>query len=119
MMFAVGCIQARHCNTNKCPTGVATQDPRRARALDVESKHIRVANYHAATVKSFLELTGALGLDDPDRMTPDLIYRRVNDGPAQTFAELYEYLPPGALLSDSPPPGPHAAAWAAASADRF
>eukprot|EP01043_Picozoa_sp_COSAG02_P083544 COSAG02_NODE_21538_length_784_cov_1.052555_1_plen_61_part_10 len=26
MMFALGCIQALKCNTNKCPTGVATQD---------------------------------------------------------------------------------------------
>ena len=30
MMFAVGCIQALKCNTNHCPTGVATQDPARA-----------------------------------------------------------------------------------------
>ena len=35
MMFAVGCIQAMKCNTNHCPTGVATQDPARTRALDV------------------------------------------------------------------------------------
>ncbi|MEH6571186.1 MAG: FMN-binding glutamate synthase family protein, partial [Halioglobus sp.] len=27
MMMALGCIQSRHCNTNKCPTGIATQDP--------------------------------------------------------------------------------------------
>ncbi|MEO7827328.1 MAG: FMN-binding glutamate synthase family protein, partial [Allosphingosinicella sp.] len=34
-MFAVGCIQSLTCNTNKCPTGVATQDPMRQRALVV------------------------------------------------------------------------------------
>ena len=27
MMFAIGCIQALRCNSNQCPTGVATQDP--------------------------------------------------------------------------------------------
>jgi glutamate synthase domain-containing protein 2 len=26
-MFAIGCIQSQSCHTNKCPTGVATQDP--------------------------------------------------------------------------------------------
>ncbi|MGZ4537469.1 MAG: FMN-binding glutamate synthase family protein, partial [Nocardioidaceae bacterium] len=38
MMMAVGCIQAQTCHTNKCPVGVATQDKRRMRALDVPSK---------------------------------------------------------------------------------
>jgi glutamate synthase domain-containing protein 2 len=30
-MFALGCIQAQACHTGACPTGVATQDPRRQR----------------------------------------------------------------------------------------
>ena len=38
MMMAVGCIQAQRCHTNTCPVGVATQDPKRARALDVADK---------------------------------------------------------------------------------
>jgi glutamate synthase domain-containing protein 2 len=42
MMMAVGCIQAQMCHTNKCPVGVATQDPRRSRALDVADKSVRV-----------------------------------------------------------------------------
>jgi hypothetical protein len=35
-MFAVGCIQSQRCHTNKCPVGVATQDPKLQRALDDE-----------------------------------------------------------------------------------
>ena len=31
-MFAIGCIQSQSCHTNKCPTGVATQDALRQRA---------------------------------------------------------------------------------------
>ena len=119
MMFAVGCIQARRCDKNTCPTGVATQDPARAAALDVETKHVRVANFHKATVRSFLELTGAMGLDDPDKLTAHHIFRRVDDGPAATFAELYEHLEPGVLVDGTPPPGSHATAWATASAERF
>ena len=30
MMFALGCIQAQACHTNRCPVGVATQDLRRS-----------------------------------------------------------------------------------------
>ncbi|MGH8405585.1 MAG: FMN-binding glutamate synthase family protein, partial [Pseudomonas sp.] len=37
-MFAIGCIQSQSCHTNKCPTGVATQDPLRQRALVVPDK---------------------------------------------------------------------------------
>ncbi len=50
MMMAVGCIQSQRCHTNHCPVGVATQDPRRARALDVADKSERVFNYQEATV---------------------------------------------------------------------
>jgi glutamate synthase domain-containing protein 2 len=31
-MFAIGCIQSQSCHTNRCPTGVATQDKVRQRA---------------------------------------------------------------------------------------
>lgn len=119
MMFAVGCIQARRCNDNSCPTGVATQDPRRALALDVEAKHVRVANYHDATIRSLLELTGAMGMDDPDKLTAEHIFRRVNDGPAQTFAELYEYIAMNALRDGQLQSGALASSWAAASVDSF
>jgi glutamate synthase domain-containing protein 2 len=34
-MMAVGCIQAQRCHTGRCPTGVATQDPRYERGLVV------------------------------------------------------------------------------------
>src|SRR5260364_142576 len=37
-MFALGCIQSLSCHTDRCPTGVATQDPTRARALDPASR---------------------------------------------------------------------------------
>ncbi|MGL1590433.1 glutamate synthase-related protein, partial [Vibrio parahaemolyticus] len=45
-MFAIGCIQSQSCHTNKCPTGVATQDKLRQRALVVPDKAERVRNFH-------------------------------------------------------------------------
>jgi glutamate synthase domain-containing protein 2 len=44
-MFALGCIQALRCHTNTCPTGVTTHNRRLQRALVVEEKYLRVANY--------------------------------------------------------------------------
>jgi len=44
-MFALGCIQALRCHTNTCPTGVTTHNKRLQRALVVEEKYLRVANY--------------------------------------------------------------------------
>ena len=75
-MFAVGCIQAQRCHTNTCPTGVTTQDPARTKSLDVPSKAVRVRNFHHATIKSFLDITGTLGLDSPDLLGPEHIFHR-------------------------------------------
>ena len=118
MMFAVGCIQARRCNTNTCPTGITTQDPRRARALDVETKYPRVRNYHRATIHSFLELMGALGIERPEDLGPEHIYHRKVDNPGLAYDELYTYLKEGALLGEDIPE-PYAREWAAARAERF
>ena len=37
-MFALGCIQAQTCHTGHCPTGVATQDRMRQRALSCPTR---------------------------------------------------------------------------------
>ena len=65
MMMAVGCIQSQRCHTNHCPVGVATQDPRRARALDVADKSERVYRYQKATVEEAMRLMGSMGVTDP------------------------------------------------------
>jgi len=44
-MFSLGCIQALRCHQNTCPTGVTTHNKRLQRALVVEEKYQRVANY--------------------------------------------------------------------------
>ena len=64
-MFAIGCIQARTCHTNRCPTGVATQDSMRQSGLHVGDKSRRVANFHLNTLKGFAEMVGAMGLTSP------------------------------------------------------
>ncbi|NIR31480.1 MAG: FMN-binding glutamate synthase family protein [Gammaproteobacteria bacterium] len=118
MMFALGCIQARRCHTNRCPVGVTTQDPWRVNGLVVSDKARRVANYHASTVQHFLKLLSAAGLEHPDELCPGLLFRRISPHEIRSHAELYPQCPPGALhegRARSRYQGP----WDAAQAARF
>lgn len=99
MMMAVGCIQALECNHNTCPTGVATQDPKLVKGLVVEDKKTRVANYHHETVKCFVELMAAAGLDDIDKINRSHIYQRIDQAVSRSYSKLYPYITEGALLS--------------------
>ncbi|TDQ18988.1 glutamate synthase domain-containing protein 2 [Algoriphagus boseongensis] len=60
-MFSLGCIQALRCNTNSCPTGVATQDKHLKKGLVITDKAERVYNFHKNTVHAVKELLGASG----------------------------------------------------------
>jgi len=61
-MFSVGCIQALRCNTNQCPTGVATQDKMLVKGLVVDDKAERAYYFHRNTMHAVLELLGACGV---------------------------------------------------------
>lgn len=98
MMFALGCIQALECNTNTCPTGVATQDPSLMKGLVVEDKKTRVFNYHRLTVASAIELLGAAGLRHPYQLTRAYINRRISPNVMQSYIETFPYIPDASLL---------------------
>lgn len=103
MMMAIGCIQALQCNTNKCPTGVATQDPALTVGLVVKDKKQRVANYHEDTVKTFVELMGAAGIDNYQNLTRSHIYRRVFMNEVRTLEDIFPSLEPGCLTNGDVP----------------
>lgn len=44
-MFSIGCIMAMKCHTDKCPSGVATNDPDRQKAFIPNDKKEKVQNY--------------------------------------------------------------------------
>ncbi|MEO6019449.1 MAG: FMN-binding glutamate synthase family protein [Knoellia sp.] len=117
MMMAVGCIQAQRCQTNTCPVGVTTQDPRRARALDVGDKSKRVHRYHEATVAEAVKLMAAMGVSHPSQLQPSMLRRNVTETQTQSYSELFEWLEPEQLLADAPQSW--ARDWAAASPDTF
>ncbi|CAM5189390.1 Glutamate synthase domain-containing protein 2 OS=Castellaniella defragrans OX=75697 GN=HNR28_000796 PE=3 SV=1 [Castellaniella defragrans] len=97
-MFAIGCIQAQVCHTGRCPTGVTTQDPKRQKALVVADKSVRVANYHANTLKALGELLGAAGLNHPCELRPHHIARRIPNGEVRVLSALFPDLERGELL---------------------
>ncbi len=117
MMFAVGCIQAVRCHTNTCPSGVATQDPRRSRSLVPSDKAPRVARFQDATVRSALRISAAMGCAEPSQLRRSQLRRRIDAAHSQQYGELFHWLRDGELLAE--PPGPWATWWEAADPERF
>ena len=97
-MFSLGCIQAQSCHTGTCPTGVATQDDQRARALVVPTKADRVYHYHRNTLIALQELVQAAGLDHPAKLTAAHIVRRSAEQSVKLLANLLPFVKPGELL---------------------
>jgi len=117
-MFALGCIQSLSCHTDRCPTGVTTQDPSRARALVVPHKIDRVYNYHHATLHALAELLAAAGLEHPQQLRPIHFSKRSSSTEVCTFAQLYPALRPGELI-DGTGDVRFRDAWSMARADTF
>lgn len=118
-MFAIGCIQAQVCHTGRCPTGVTTQDPDRQKALVVADKSVRVANFHASTLKALGELLGAAGLQHPADLRPHHIARRIANGEVRVLSALFPDLAKGALLEGRFPNTIFRTAWPMAQAESF
>jgi len=117
-MFAIGCIQSQSCHTDRCPTGVATQDPSRQRALVVPDKSLRVARFHEQTLKSLAHFVAACGLRHPGEFRPDHFSRRISAHETLSLEDTYPPLSPGALLAGTDDRR-FARAWAMADARTF
>jgi len=98
-MFSLGCIQARDCASGKCPTGVATMDPRRYRALDIQKKAVQVKNFHRNTLIAVGELIGASGVAHPKFLSRRHIVRRLSGSEIRLVDQIYPKVEPGALLN--------------------
>jgi len=118
-MFSVGCIQAQACHTNRCPVGVATQDPLRQRALVPEDKAKRVECFHRNTLKELAEMAGAAGLDDPNCFRPHHFMMRDADNEMISDQQAHPWLPEGFLLRGEDAGGGYLARWHRARADAF
>ncbi len=118
-MFAIGCIQSQSCHTNKCPTGVATQDPLRQRALVVPDKAERVYNYHRNTLQALSEMLAAAGLEHPSQLEAKHLVRRISATQISLLSQLHVFLEPGALLHENPEGDFYPKMWEMAQAESF
>ena len=119
MMMALGCIQARSCHNDKCPTGIATQKAMRANALNVDQKAMRVASYHKANMESLVEIVAGVGLEEVADITPDHLYHRRNGGETKTYSDTYNFLEDGVLLFDETCPRDWAGVWKKADPSKW
>lgn len=97
-MFSLGCIQARDCASGHCPTGVATMDKRRFRAIEVKSRAVRVMNFHKNTRFAIKELLEAAGLNHPSELNRRHIVRRLSASQIKLADQVYPKVSDGALL---------------------
>lgn len=89
MMMALGCIQALICDSGKCPVGIATQNPQLYKGLDPADKSVRVANFHANTIKATIELMEACGFNSIENIRASSFFRRINEQEIKSFEEIY------------------------------
>lgn len=103
MMLALGCIQARQCNTNKCPTGIATSNENLVAGLVPSDKRVRVYNYHRQTIHAFAELLGASGLTCTSQISRHSVHRRISGDSVKSYATLFPYIERGSFLTNEAP----------------
>ncbi|MEE2961974.1 MAG: FMN-binding glutamate synthase family protein [Myxococcota bacterium] len=68
-MMAIGCIQAQHCHTDFCPTGIATHNPWLQGGLNVADKTERFARFVRGFRKELLALSHTAGYEHPCQFT--------------------------------------------------
>ena len=119
MMFALGCIQSRTCNTGKCPTGIATQDPARYKFLNIDDKSNRVKNYHNATIEHLAELIGACGLKTLDDLKREHINKRDDNTHTTNYERIHPSKLAGSLFKQEEIPKEWISDWGKASPDSW
>ncbi|WP_272968018.1 FMN-binding glutamate synthase family protein [Alteromonas australica] len=103
MMLALGCVQSLSCNTNRCPTGVATQDPKLTKGLDVADKSIRVYLFHKKTLHALMDILSSTGHVSTTELNRTHIFRRVNQCNIARYDEIFPLVKRGSLLKDEVP----------------
>ncbi|MGB6037953.1 MAG: FMN-binding glutamate synthase family protein, partial [Cryomorphaceae bacterium] len=60
---SIGCVAARMCNTNNCPSGVATQKPELRKLLDIDKSAHQLKNFFTASTELMKVMARACGHD--------------------------------------------------------
>ncbi|HEX6248722.1 MAG TPA: FMN-binding glutamate synthase family protein [Nocardioidaceae bacterium] len=99
-MLSIGCIQAQKCHTDKCPTGVATQDPWLSHGLDPDLKSVRAANYIKTLRRDLLKVAESCGVAHPALIDADDIDVLYGAQEARPLRDVYGYEPGWGRVSD-------------------
>lgn len=99
-MLSIGCIQAQRCHTDRCPTGVATQNPRLTRGLDPSVKSVRCAQYLIGLRKELQRLSWACGVPHPAFVTTAMVAVLDDAFTAVPVEERFDYGEHWGLASD-------------------
>jgi glutamate synthase domain-containing protein 2 len=99
-MFSLGCIQARDCSSGHCPTGIATMDPSRYRAVNISDRSERVFNFQKNTRNALKELLEAAGLLHPSELTRRHIVRRLSASKIKLAEQIYPNVEESALINN-------------------
>src|ERR1700712_5778311 len=90
-MMSIGCIQSQKCHTDRCPTGVATQDPWLAHGLDPVSKAERCAQYIRTFRNELVKVSESVGVAHPGLITAEDVDIFRGDYSAQSLRAVYGY----------------------------
>jgi len=104
-LLALGCIQSLKCHTNTCPTGIATQDERRMKVLDVDAAAGRVTSYLRTLIEETELLGRSCGYTTPDQIQHGDVVVQVEPGRWESATTVVAIGRPGPGES-GPAPGP-------------
>lgn len=103
MMMALGCVQSLSCNTNHCPTGVATQNEKLSKGLVVSDKSQRVYQFQKKTVHAAIDILSSAGISSPNYVNRTHIFRRVNQQQVLRYDQIFPLLNKGTFLANKAP----------------
>ncbi len=90
-LLSIGCIQARKCHTDHCPSGIATHNPWLQKGLDVETKALRAARYIQTFRQELLSIAHAAGREHPCQVRGSDIEISVGSNRFATLEEVFGY----------------------------
>ena len=91
-MLSLGCIQARECNKNTCPVGIATQNPQLVKGLNPAEKKVRVFNYHEGVIHEVREVMAAMGVLTTQELKPSHINVRLDKSTIVTYKDIFKQI---------------------------
>jgi glutamate synthase domain-containing protein 2 len=90
-MIATGCIQAKKCHTDHCPTGITTHNKWLQAGLHPDVAGKQLANFIRMFRNEIAALGHSAGYDHPSKFTMDDIEISAGPNVFKTLKELYGY----------------------------